>query len=353
MNPIFLESGAIMSLSSERFIIGQGVPQRCVKQELDFNKPAFYFSDFFCKSSHPWIQFDAWLEISHSDLYDQLQLLGAEDNFEDNSLNCEWKIEVSQFKAAFDELMQSLQDGCLQKAVPYVFAKTTQLMHKKRLVVSLLKALSTLKYNKGFLYGFWGENQGILGVTPELLFSHSIHMPKQVQTMALAGTSKYAESFIDNAKERFEHQCVVQGICESLHSLGSVDVGEIQLYPLKDLFHLMTPIELKLNQYFDFEEMVNRLHPTPALGAFPVEKGKEWLIQYDRHTPRYFYGAPIGFQYLQKGLSQCFVGIRNVQWNEKGMFIGAGCGVVNQSIFEKEWQEIQLKTQATRGQLQL
>ena len=86
----------------------------------------------------------------------------------------------------------------------------------------------------------------------------------------------------------------------------------------------MPPIELTLYERFHFDELVRRLHPTPALGAFPFNEGKKWLEAFEMHTPRQFYGAPVGFHHPGLGLSPCFVAIRNVQWNSSGMRIGAG-----------------------------
>ena len=201
----------------------------------------------------------------------------------------------------------------------------------------------------------WNATSGILGITPELLFSHSQQEPQNVKTMALAGTCHPAQlqEFLKSRKERQEHQLVVQGICESLETLGSVHIGELQLLQLPKLMHMMTPIEVNLNHHFHFDALVHRLHPTPALGTFPFEIGKKWLEDFQKHTPRQYYGAPFGFKNPCSGISSCFVGIRNVQWNNLGMRIGAGCGVVKQSIFEKEWQEIQFKIRAIRDQIYL
>ena len=229
-------------------------------------------------------------------------------------------------------------------------------MTKERLQSCLQRGVASLEKNAGYLYGHWNADYGVLGITPELLFSHSQHTPQKVQTMALAGTchaSHCQELFIKNEKERHEHQLVVQGICQSLQKLGSVQVGTIQLFQLPRLTHLMTPIKVQLSHSFHFDQLVDSLHPTPALGAFPLKEGKKWLEDYQTHTPRHFFGAPIGFSYPQMGLSHCLVGIRNVQWDASGMSIGAGCGVVKQSTFEKEWQEIQFKIRAIRDQLYL
>lgn len=345
----FFESGAITSLSKDKLLIGWGPSKRLTAKEIDPSKPAFYFTDFFLTLPRPWIQYSNWAEILRVDF--QEQLLSAE------LPNCSWSIhQPQQFKIAFDQLSLLLQKGELKKGVPYLFTTSSTPMHPKRLQTCLKRGLAILEKSAGYVYGHWDSSSGVLGVTPELLFSYDGREHGPVHTMALAGTcspDQTPDSFLKNEKERHEHQLVVEGICQSLHLLGMLKIGEIQLLKLPKLTHLMTPIEIELNQSFDFEKMVKALHPTPALGAFPVKEGRKWLLHFQNHTPRHYYGAPIGFQYSQSGLKQCFVGIRNVQWDKSGMRIGAGCGVVKQSTFEKEWNEIQLKIRAIRDQLYL
>lgn len=339
-----------MSLSQDKLLIGWGKAHHTTEQEIDLGKPAFYFADFFLTNSMPWIQYSNWLEISSTNFKEQLGSLSQLPT-------SNWTIHnPEQFRQAFDELWQLLQADQLKKAVPYLFARSPSHMTEEKLKSCLKRSLTSLEQKTGYLYGCWDANEGILGITPELLFSHSQQQPRIVKTMALAGTchpSQCQESFMQNEKERHEHHLVVQGICQSLQELGSVHLGAIQLLQLPKLTHLMTPIEVEIHDSFNFEAFVHRLHPTPALGAFPVEEGRKWLEAFQQHSPRHFYGAPIGFKHPQMSLSRCLVGIRNVQWDNSGMRIGAGCGVVKQSTFEKEWQEIQFKIRAIRDQLYL
>jgi menaquinone-specific isochorismate synthase len=47
------------------------------------------------------------------------------------------------------------------------------------------------------------------------------------------------------------------------------------------------------------------------------------------------------------------VAIRNAQWFEGSIHIGAGCGIVPQSLLKNEWKEIQLKMQSIKNILGL
>ena len=194
-----------------------------------------------------------------------------------------------QFQKAFHELSKDLQAGRLKKAVPYLFAKSFDSMTKERLCNSLRRSTAALEKKAGYFYGQWNSEQGILGVTPELLFSHSRQEPQTIHTMAVAGTSHPSQdlkAFFQNEKERHEHQLVVEGISQSLKPLGNVKVGAIQLLHLPRLVHLMTPIVLTLSEPFRFDSIVKHLHPTPALGAFPCRKEKNGWQHLNYHTPR-------------------------------------------------------------------
>ena len=102
-----------------------------------------------------------------------------------------------------------------------------------------------------------------------------------------------------------------------------------------------------------FEEIVQALHPTPALGAHPREVGRYWLLDYQQHFDRLRFGAPVGYTDPSTRISRCFVAIRNVQWQPNRMLIGAGCGIVANSDPETEWNEILLKLKAVKALLNL
>lgn len=338
----FLQSGAIMSLPEQKLLMGWGKKQ----QGTNGQKPAFYLTDFFLETKQPWIQYTHTVEMTWDDFEEYLAEV-------DSLPRCEWMIDSSSnFHYAFNQLLDLLKSGQLEKAVPYVFTRSSTQMTAERLRACLSKGLASVKKGNGYLYGCWDQTSGVLGVTPELLFSHGSHQPQRLHTMALAGTCSRDcshEEFMKSAKDQHEHYVVVQGICQALQKLGVVHVGALQILPLSKLAHLMTPIEIDLMEAFDFDQLVRELHPTPALGAFPRQEGWVWLEHYQQQVPRGYYGAPIGYCDPQSGLSQCFVGIRNIQWNENGMRIGAGGGVVKESTLEQEWQEIQLKMKAIRA----
>jgi isochorismate synthase EntC len=101
------------------------------------------------------------------------------------------------------------------------------------------------------------------------------------------------------------------------------------------LYHLMTPIVVKSHHEISFKTAIGILHPTAALGAYPQKEGGKWLKEqeYDRN----FFGSPFGLLY--QGQAKCLVAIRQVEYTPKNFSLIAGCGILQESDEEREWQE--------------
>jgi isochorismate synthase EntC len=352
----FLQSGAMMGLDAERILLGYGECQWLPYKDLREDVPAFYFPDFFLSKEKPWLQFSDSLILSADVLINSLPSSSIP------IIKWEPPPEV-QFYNAFQRLQPLFLQNTLQKAVPYIFSRSDSQMTSSQLIHSLRESLSNAKQAHSHPYGFWNQSEGVLGVTPELLFEFQNesnesgdNLPSLLHSMALAGTSpKEAckESFKNDPKELREHRFVINGISESLRDFGPVSVGQTEILELPGLNHLRTPLTVLMRSKEEFEKIVCRLHPTPALGAYPREEGRRWLTAYEEKMPRGHYGAPAGLLHAGKKKGKCVVGIRQVQWDSRGMKIGAGCGVIKESQCEKEWKEIQLKLNAIKGLLSL
>lgn len=346
MNKQFLNSGTLMALEGGRFLLGLGL-RSWFPSLPDNHHPSFYFPDFFLKDPNPWFQHEYCIQISLDELCHDFNQLEAEP------ASLKWAPPSREiFDWGFQSLQEKLAAGELVKGVPYVFETSFNFMDNQGLLRSLKSLLSFAKQRPIIPYGFWDESQGILGASPELLFR--LKNGTRLQTMACAGTlghQESIESFMNDPKERHEHDCVVKGISESLSPFGLIAVKELQILNLGNLTHLMTPIEQELDTSADYITLIRSLHPTPALGTLPKNAGESWLKEYDAKLSRKRYGAPVGVVMPEE--AHFYVGIRNVQWDENGMVIGAGCGVNAQSDPHREWDEIQRKIRAIKEVLSL
>lgn len=211
-------------------------------------------------------------------------------------------------------------------------------MQKKgRLVQEQIEGVlhSALHYHKAhsdtFIYGFWTEGEGMIGVTPELLLKVKEGVAR---TEPCAGTAPLsnAKAMLHDPKLRKEHQMVIDGL-QTLACFGSVKVGTTQVKTYSKLAHLITPIEIH-GVTANFENIISLIHPTAALGTSPKEEGmKNYPLERGR------FGAPFGV--LQSQEEVCiYVAIRNIQWNTNEAVLMAGSGIIQESILSEEKKEI-------------
>ncbi len=342
----FLYCGTILSAGPGQLRIGWG-PRTPYASPPSTDEPSFYFPDFFLSSTTPWFMHAQTQNISHENL---LQHLSAPA--EPQSIA--WQnTQKDFFLATVRQLKSRIQAQELTKAVPFIFSTSPQTLSPSQLHSSLVHALRYIQHHPGHLYGSWTAHEGILGVTPETLFTlNKASEEWMLKSEALAGTVPSGQSCA-NPKLIHEHQVVIDGINEALMRFGKPHTGPLKTLDLPHLRHLMTPIEMSLMHPPAFEEIVQALHPTPALGAHPREVGRYWLLDYQRHFDRLRFGAPVGYTDPSTQISRCFVAIRNVQWQPNRMLIGAGCGIVADSDPETEWNEILLKLKAVKALLNL
>lgn len=347
----FIRSGSVISLVDGNLLIGWGKRQ-WLSSPPHSQEPAFYSPDFFLNEQLPWFFHEQYKIVDPKDFINELLPFS-----EKVSAKYSWKNpHRGFFESTFAHLKNHFEAKELDKAVPFVFEYANARFDVDQLNCSLINILKYVHSNKVYLYGFWDEERGILGATPELLFRFTKREKHHLETMACASTrpsQSNIELLLSDPKELHEHSVVVQGITESLTPFGKVNVGKIKLLELPRLAHLLTPISVELYENPNFNAIVRALHPTPALGAFPKEKGNRWLEEMQMQIDRGRYGAPVGYWFQQRGDASCYVAIRNAQWNPNGISIGAGCGVVAESLLENEWEEINLKIQAIKELLAL
>ncbi|MBY0384897.1 chorismate-binding protein, partial [bacterium] len=253
------------------------------------------------------------------------------------------------FKKIFQDIKKEIKNKNVQKAVPVVTAQALKIKPPSQ---AILQALKTSPVNT-YVFGQWHLQQGFFGFSPEVLFLRE--KKNIIKTMALSRTRKKEkylqdpEDFLKDPKELKEHQYVIDDIAKRLQALGKVKVGKTSFLELNFLTHLYTPLQSACVSDTSFSKLLETLHPTPALGIVPreqLELLKKWRDKSET------LGAPFGIRWSENEYL-CLVAIRKIQWNETHYFIGSGCGVVEESEFEEEWQELRMKRESVRKTFQL
>ena len=349
---MWLEEGFIFQSSMQEYHLGQG-PFSYSSQP---SSQSLYHPDFFLKDTKPWLKPSLLWKANQEELVDFL--------FEEEKPNFAKKnnfgglydsVNVTRFfqdaikpsfvlyQQVFYQARQFMQRGLFQKIVP-VFSESFSLKPPRlRLIQNLFK--KTHQMSHGFLYGAWDKKRGILGFTPEILFSIK---GNQLSTMALAGTGTHlGPSLLKDPKELKEHHFVVRSLQEALKDFVKWEqkiTSELLFPPLK---HLHTELKGHLIQPSSFETICKSLHPTAALGGYPKKPALTWLQSQPSQQRRHFFGAPFGFFDSNKK-SFCLVALRALEWNEEKSFIFSGGGLIRESLLQKEWRELDLKRQQVK-----
>lgn len=190
------------------------------------------------------------------------------------------------------------------------------------------------------------DDTSFLGATPERLASFQ---KGTLLTEGLAGTAGRGKSAIEDAaiannlmrskKDRSEHDYVVRAIDSSLRpfSYRIEHPRQPRVKKLQNVQHLFTPISASVKSGVKIHQLIEKLHPTPAVGGFPREEASRYIQHIDQ-VDRGWYAAPIGWFNLN-GSGEFAVAIRSALLHKQRATLFAGCGIVKDSDPEKEWTE--------------
>lgn len=195
----------------------------------------------------------------------------------------------------------------------------------------------------------------LVGASPERLVARRGDV---VSADALAGSLprggddvRDARALLDSAKDRREHALVVAGIRAALapfcDALDAPDAPVVRTLPR--LHHLWTPVRARLREGAHALDLVDAMHPTPALGGSPRGAALDWIARREPH-PRGWYAGPVGWCDLA-GDGEFFVAIRAAALRGTRAWTYAGAGLVPGSDPAREWDETEAKMSAMRAAL--
>ena len=236
---------------------------------------------------------------------------------------------VSAIKGnAFEKVVLSRREQVGIDAADY-------LLYFKRLVKA---------YTGAFCYWWYHPEIGEwMGATPEQLLQAE---GKTIRTVALAGTRLVQEKEPAEwrEKEKEEQQIVTDFIVSSLQPYtAGIEVTAPYTYKAGAVMHIKTDIQALLKKASDFEEVVNALHPTPALCGFPKKEAQAFIIENEGYN-RAFYSGYLGelnknFETQQAQASDLFVNLRCMQLKSDKAYLYLGGGITKDSMPEPEFFE--------------
>ena len=254
----------------------------------------------------------------------------------------------SRWKEWLEQALGLIEDGGLSKVV---LARRRTLLGDGDF--SPLAALNRLidSYPQCTVFAVDNGASTFLGATPEEL----VRLQKGALALScLAGTAprgdtpeedeRLGRELLASGKERREHGAVVSMLAEALSNACSELHWNRQpdIAYLRNVQHLRTSFQGRLGSNRDILDIVQLLHPTPALGGTPTGAALELIRRLE--GDRGWYAAPLGWL-DHEGDGEFSVAIRSALLQGDQATLFAGSGIVEGSDVQREFEETELKFQ--------
>lgn len=204
------------------------------------------------------------------------------------------------------------------------------------------------------------DGAAFLGASPERLVSlrdgvvasdavaGTVRLEYPDRTEAASASNRAAvAALLSSEKDRREHAPVVRHIVEALSPLCRVvSASDAAAQIHRRLAHLRTEVRGLAKPGTHVLDLVERLHPTPAVAGTPLDASLAFLREHEP-VDRGWYAGVVGWM-DSAGNGDFVVGIRSAFLEGTRTLLFAGAGIVAGSSPEAEWEETELKLSMMR-----
>lgn len=272
------------------------------------------------------------------------------DNPIDDS--AERTVSPDDWKQTVRDALTKISSGEFQKVVLAREAQLGSGEHKVSCDIGWsLKRLSSL-HPSSHIFGVLRQQSCFLGATPEQLVRLC---GGQLESAAVAGTTPRGATDTDDetlrtelfnsVKQRYEHNLVVELLRSKLETMTEANSLSIPDEPtvlkLASLQHLYTPMRGTIKNGTTIVDLVQALHPTPAVGGSPQADALKFIRE-SENLDRGWYAAPVGWIDADSN-GEFVVALRSGLVSGASMSLFAGCGIVDGSDPDDELNETRLK----------
>lgn len=258
---------------------------------------------------------------------------------------------IEEEKLAWSDKVKSALDKISKNEIQkIVLSRKVQLKFEAQ--PKLYKMLSKLSsdFPKCYIFAFKKDNSIFFGASPEKLAKISNGW---IEADALAGSfprgkdeiedKKLENELLNSRKNLNEQRAVVEFIEDSFKDFSDEIVYEQKpiIRKLSNIQHLWTPIKAKLNKGYTIFHLLKSIHPTPAICGAPWSVALSNIKQLENFERGLFAGITGWFNFDNEG--EFAVSIRSALLNGKDLYAFAGCGIVEGSDPEVEFEETELK----------
>jgi len=186
-------------------------------------------------------------------------------------------------------------------------------------------------------YNFYlslGEKNNFISYSPEKFLKIE---KKKLTIDAIAGSEKTKELLFSD-KNIKEHRFVFSEIQSNLNELGIIfeTLFKEETLDLGYIMHIHTMLKSKIENLKTLPSLINKLHPTPAVGGFPKDESIKAISENEGFN-RGWYAAPVGI--MSHKHTELLVAIRSILNHLNELHLFAGAGIISQSDSLEEWNE--------------
>jgi len=314
-----------------------GVPQELMACNELSGQQGFVMAPFAVSPSHPLLLIRA--DEVTSDLTD---LDGLSDLVDTHGLTALDKGVHADYHMNFANFHAQLCNHSFQKLV---LSRSIELPRTGDETPLQLFQRACERYPRMMICLVYTPQSGLwLAATPEILLAGKDH---RWQTIALAGTMKYEEELRWSDKNIQEQRYVATYITRQLEQFTH-DFNEEGPRTARagHLAHLRSDFLFSLPDESVVGDLLQALHPTPAVCGLPKQEAFRF-IQQNEHHDRSYYSGFLGPLFLHRQ-THLFVTLRCMQLFRDGYRLYAGGGLLKDSVEEQEWQETETKLDTIR-----
>lgn len=238
----------------------------------------------------------------------------------------------------------------IQETPKVVLSRLTQLEVNQPVDPWMLLACWQGRNQNSFQFGFqFSADSTFISCTPERLYRRR---QRELFTEALAGTTTrglnleedrvLAQNLLEDNKNSHENRLVKEHIVDALTPLSNYVGADStpKVFKLSHIQHLHRAIRAELKPGIDDFQLLQALHPTPAVGGLPKEPAMSFIRQSEGYARGWYAGA---CGYFNKHESEFAVAIRSALIEPGRINLFAGAGIVSGSEAEAEWIELENK----------
>ncbi|MFC2082353.1 isochorismate synthase MenF [Bacteroidota bacterium] len=255
--------------------------------------------------------------------------------------------DFEQWSSVINDALKNISDDKVKKIV--ISREVSLEFDHKPHMPEIIEKLGE-KYPDCYIFIFRSGNSIFFGASPEKLLTIKNN---HLETAALAGSIKrgisksddelLAKTLLSSTKNLAEQKAVtefvINAIAEHINNLSYEKNPVVK--KLENIQHLWTPITGELKPDISIFDIIQKLHPTPAVCGVPCSESLRLIDEYEDHS-RGLYSGVIGWLNFENE-ADLAVGIRSALLNENKLYAYSGCGIVEGSDPSAEYEESNLK----------